>query len=195
MAEELSYAFNVVLDREVSQRIKLIQQKLRARFSEQRNYDPSPHLSIHQKHLELSKSDEFVGALVDEFQNESIWKLEFNYFSIADSISDSPSESLNSYIFLNLDTQSKQILFDLNSRAIDVTRNITSELGTASKYPYEPHISILKVKREEVAEAFKIVLENFLEVKMEVTKYEITRQQRDPNGFSIFPVIGEINLK
>jgi len=185
MEKELSHSFNAVLDKEFSKKLFHIQQKLKEKIVERRNYDSSPHLAIATKFMGESDTDNFANALIREFSNDQKWELRFTNFS--------PSETGN-YIFLNLDKKSKEIIFTLHERAFSATKNIGSEGqgGLPPKYAYDPHISIIKLQPAEVSLAMEIISEDFSKITTSVESYEITRQKDNDNGFSDFPVIQEI---
>ncbi len=68
--------------------------------------------------------------------------------------------------------------------------------GAPPKYPYDPHISIVKLEPGEMmAKALERIVHNMASVKMPVTTLEVTRQETRPDGFSVFPVIAQIKLK
>jgi 2'-5' RNA ligase len=191
MEKELIHSFNIRLSPEVAQKLKLEQEKLSKRFTELRFYDASPHLSLGAKFMTESETDAFVQALAEEFKDDKAWELEFASFQPSDA-------QEGKYIFLTLTLESQRKLFNIHERAFGVTEEIGSEGmegATKPKYPYHPHVSVIKVQTEEMPEALKLIKEDFSGVTMPVTHYEVTRQKEDEKGFSTFPVVLEINLK
>jgi len=186
--EELAYSFNIVLDDAIAQKIINVQKGLFEKFGERRKYDPSPHLSIATKFMDQSKTDDFVKALENEFQENKSWELEFAGFA--------PSET-GSYIFLNLSDQSRKKVFELHRRAFEATKNIGYEGhgGLPPEYPYDPHISIIKSKSEERDDILKLINKNLSRVKMKVNSYVVTRQENNEDGFIVFPALYKIDLK
>jgi 2'-5' RNA ligase len=188
MEQELAHSFNLILNEEVSGQIKNIQKKLADRFSELRFYDNSPHLAIGTKFMGQSLTNVFVNALENEFNKDMQWEIEFAGFGRAET---------GNYIFLNLTEESRAKLFDLHERTFLATKEIGFEghNGEAPRYPYDPHISIIKIKAEEIEEALKLLNDDFKGTKMVVKSYEITREELDERGFGNFPRIKEIKLK
>lgn len=188
MEKELAHSFNIALDKEFSQKLFDIQKRLAIKIKERRNYDSSPHLAFATKFMGQSETGNFVDALVREFSNDTKWELEFSSFSVAET---------GNYIFLNLNNESRKRLFALHERALTATKGIGMEThsGLPEKYPYDPHISIIKLQSEEVTRALKLIEKDFLGIKISVKIYEIVRQEDKENGFSNFPTIRKINLK
>lgn len=191
MEKELSHSFNISLSQEFSQKLRKEQEKLAQRFTELRLYDASPHLSMGTKFMGESETEAYVQALAEEFKKDAAWELEFADFQPSDA-------QIGKYIFLMLSVESRERLIDLHERTFHVTKGIGSEgmEGKAKpKYPYDPHVSVIKVQPEEMTEALKLIKEDFSGIRMPVTRYELTRQKEDEKGFSTFPVMLEINLK
>jgi 2'-5' RNA ligase len=186
--KELAHSLNIQLSGEITQKLKNEQEKLLKKFSERRFYDSSPHLAIATKFMGKEETDKFIKALGNEFQNDTVWELEFSDFKV--------SERLD-YIFLHLSADSEQKLISLHERAFGATKNIGLEIQTGKKFrhfPYIPHISIIKLLPGEIGEALGIIKKDFAGVKMPVSCFEITRQADNERGFSDFPTINKINL-
>jgi hypothetical protein len=108
------------------------------------------------------------------------------------------SSQSGDYVFLHLNDLSRQKLFELHERAFRVVHDIGLEEHSDKKFrhfEYDPHISIIKIEPEKVAEALEQIKNDFRGLKMSVTKYVITRQVDDEKGFSVFPIIKTIELK
>src|SRR3972149_11351622 len=186
--QELACSFNIVLDKEIRERIRKIQNDLVEKFSEKRFYDSSPHAAICTKFMGISKTKDFVEVIQKEFKNDKIWELELSTFVPSDQ---------GTYIFLNFSKKSVDKIFELNKRAIESTKGIGFEVQHGEdkpKYPYFPHISIIKLEDHEVTEAINLIRDDLNGLKMPVRKYEIMVQKDNKKGFAHFPTIREINL-
>lgn len=130
----------------------------------------------------------FAKAIKNEFKDETRWELEFADFKLAET---------NDYVFLHLSPESRQKMFDIHEQAFRATKDIGSETpnGKFRHFPYDPHISIIKIEPEQAMKALSEIQKNMSGVQMPVTKYEITKQIDDENGFANFPIICEIDLK
>ncbi len=189
MEKELSHSLNVILSPHIAELLRNIQKEILTAVSERRPYDNSPHLSLVNKFMGKSQTAAFVNTLTKEFRDDSSWELTFADFS--------PSPT-NEYIFLNVDKDSQKRLRDMHARAFAVTRGI----GTAGqngidipKYPYVPHVSIIKLQPEETEKSLRLIAHELSGITMPVKNLEITTQKDMENGFSIFPIIATIELK
>jgi 2'-5' RNA ligase len=189
MQKELAHSFNAKLSKEISDKLKNEQEKLRdLGFIEKRFYDSSPHLAIATKFMSEKETEKFIGVLKNEFKNDESFELEFSDFKLSRT---------RDYIFLHLNFESEQKILDLHSRAFQATKNIGLEIQTGKTFrhfEYNPHISIIKLPQEEIGNALEIIKEDFSGIKMLVNCFEITRQTDDEKGFSNFPVINKIDL-
>jgi hypothetical protein len=185
---ELSHSFNIVLNPEVSDKIRGVQNQLKTQMPELRKYDSSPHLAIATRftddRLEVAKLPDLLRA---EFQNDRVWELEFQNFS---------TSSEGNYIFLNLTENSKNKIYQLRERAYAATKGIGHETpdNLPPKFAFDPHISIIKSDPEKIAAALPKLNHDFTGIKMLVNKYELTSETPNPDGFSNFPVICQIIL-
>ena len=189
MEKELAHSFNIQLSPEILGALKREQEKLSKLFSEQRFYDSSPHLAIATKFMSEPFSQEFITALKKEFDDDASWWLGFSDFKPAQT---------NDYIFLHLNAESRQKMFELHERAFRTTRAIGFEKPDSGKFrhfDYDPHISIIKVAPENLEKALATLKNDMSAIKMPVTKYVITRQTDDEKGFATFPIVCEISLK
>ena len=186
--EELAHSFNVVLDKRISAKIKDVQETVASKIKERRNYDNSPHLAVATKFMRAVITDNFVKALYKEFSAEKPFEITFTRFESAET---------GNYIFLNLDTESREKLFALSERAFQVTRGVGFEGhgGLAPKYPYDPHISVIKLETEEINHALGLINKDLSNLKMRASAFEITRGQLNDKGFGEFPVVATINLQ
>ena len=190
MENELAHSINIRLNEVIFNKLKDKQNILLEKFSERRMYDSLPHLSIATKFMEADNTQEFIEALKNEFNNDNIFELEFGDLSPSDT---------QDYIFLHLSPESEKKVIELHERAFKATKDIGLEIQTGNKfrrlnYNYNPHISIIKLTPEEVAEAIGLIKNDFSGVKMPVSSFYITRQTDNENGFSDFPTINEIKL-
>ncbi len=186
MSKELAHSFNIHLPEPEANQIKQIQEKLTLHFDDCRQYDKSAHVSILTKFMDESHSSAFSDALKKEFAHEKPWILECSHLA--------PSEG-NTYIFLHFTEESKQRLFAIHERAVNVTQEIGSEGkdGLPAKYAFDPHISIIKILPENMNDALALI-EMKLNIEITVDSYEITRQLEDGAGFTSYPVIANIFL-
>ncbi len=185
---ELVHSFNIKLSSEISEKIKAEQVKLSEKFEEKRFYDSSPHLSIGVKFMQPEDSPRFLEALQEEFKNDKVWELELGNFSISDT---------GNYVFLNLSLESTQYIYDLHERMLKASMGVGFENQNndpVPKYPYHPHLSIIKLPLEHAQQALSLLKTDLVGIKMPVSEYFITRQQIDEKGFSTFPIVLEINL-
>jgi len=186
---ELAHSFNIVLDPAVSNQIKEIQKMLSGKFRERRFYDNSPHVSILTKFMPQSQTKIFDKLLEGEFKNDQIWKLEFSNFVISDN---------GTYICLNFSKETTKKVFELHKRAKRATKDVGA-LGmngeAKPRYPFYPHLSIIKLKEDEAKKALKMIKKNLKGSKVQVQKYEITAQEDDTTGFTNFQTIKRIVLK
>jgi hypothetical protein len=188
MDKELAHSLNIRLSDEMLHKLREKQNKLLERFEERRMYDSSPHLSIATKFMSANDTVQFIKALKNEFKNDGIWELEFV---------DLRPSSTQDYIFLHLNPESEREIINLHERAFRATKEIGLEIQTDKKFrhfDYSPHISIIKLTPEEVAEAIGMIKNDFSGVKMPVSSFYITRQTDNENGFSGFPTIDEIKF-
>lgn len=187
MEKELAVSFNAVLSGELSKEIADLQKELSSRFDEKRFYDSSPHLAIATKFMTEEESEKFIETIKKEFEQEKAFEIEFDDFTLS---------SDRRYIFLNLNKPSREKIFKLYNRAMKVAKKIGAEgmQGNPPKYPYFPHISIIKLDEKDACKAIRMILHNLKGRKMLVTKLEITRQQDDDGGFAYFPSISVLDL-
>jgi hypothetical protein len=185
--KELAHSLNIRLGDEILNKLKVEQNKLLEKFNERRMYDSLPHLSVATKFMSREETSKFTEVLKNEFKDDKVWELEFADFKPSDT---------QDYIFLHLNPESEKKITELHERAFKATREIGLEIQTGNKFrhfDYNPHISIIKLAPEEVAEAIGII-NNFSGVKMPVSSFYVTRQTDNKNGFSDFPTIDEIKL-
>ena len=189
MGKELSHSFNIELSQQMLHRLKEEQCRLLEKSEELRFYESSPHLSIANKFMDAASTPKFIEALINEFKGDKPWELEFADFR---------SSSTNDYIFLHLSPASRQKLFELHERAFAVTQDIGLEIPSGDKFrhfEYDPHISIIKLTPEDTDAAIGLIKEDFIGMKMPVTRYVVTQQTDDEKGFANFPVVCKIDLK
>lgn len=187
--KELACSFNIVLKKEIMERLRDIQNMLTKKFKEKRFYDSSPHVAICTKFMPLSKTNDFLEVIKEEFRNDDVWELGFSKFV---------SSQNGNFIFLNFSEETTDKILTLNSRALQCSKGIGFEVqGGADepKYPYFPHISIIKLSDDEIEEAMSLMRDNLCGMKMLVQTYEITVQKDDKKGFAYFPGICKIDLK
>ena len=188
MNRELAHSFNITLESPIASRMRIVQERLAETISELRNYDSAPHLAIATKLMQQEESDAFVRTLAQEFAGEKAWELTFSGFAASET---------GSYVFLHLSPESREKMFALHLRAMESTRGIGGEgsNGQPPKYPYDPHISIIKLPPEKKTAALARITDDFSHVRMAVTRYEMTREQLRETGFADFPRIGSIELR
>jgi len=107
------------------------------------------------------------------------------------------TESSNrKYIFLNPDQETKETITSLRERALEATKGIGLETidGTPAKYPFDPHISIIKLDPSEVSLAMEIIGNDFEPIETDAELYEISKQDGGEDGFFHFPIVKEISL-
>lgn len=178
---ELAVSFNVVIKEDIRNRLKEVQKKLLSEINERRNYDSSPHLAVCTKFMPQNLVDEYTKIIKENFSNLPSFTITFTEFA--------PSPT-NNYIFLNLDEQSRNTIFELNRKIKEVTKRIGNEAlnGLPPKYPYDPHISIIKLEEYQVEKALQLLNESFNNVQMTVESFELTVEERDHTGYASFPV-------
>jgi len=190
MEKVLSHSFNVCLGEDILKKLRQEQEKLAKVFTELRPYDSSPHLSIGTKFMTESETGAYLHAVAQEFKSEKTWELTLSDFEPSDA-------QIGKYIFLTLAPESRERMFSLHERLFRATKGIGSEgmHGPTPKYPYDPHISLIKVQPEEMPQAIQLIQEDLGGVVTPVTRYELTRQKEDEKGFSTFPVMLSIDLQ
>lgn len=185
--KHIAVSFNIFLPDSFSRKIKNIQDELYEVIPDRRKYDTSPHLSICTKFMKVGNIEDFVKTVKKEFSNCKSFKLKFTTVG--------PTKGLN-YIFLYLDEDSKAFLRNMNTHALNATKGMGLETidGTPIKYPYLPHISIIKLYPEHVEEALRIIGNNFLPIDINISTLEITQELESDEGI-IFPRICRLDLK
>jgi hypothetical protein len=186
--QELAHSFNIVLSAELTSKVQSVQRLLGDKFLELRNYDSSPHLAVATKFMGSDLTPDFIEALKVEFSKEKSFDITFTSFA--------PAETGN-YIFLNLDTESREKILTLSRRAFQATKGIGFEGhgGTAPKYPYDPHISIIKLENGNIDKALSLINCDFSSITMTVEGFELTRESLNEQGFGEFPIVARINLE
>lgn len=177
---ELAISFNIAIQEDIKTRLKEIQRKLNTEISERRNYESSPHLAVCTKFMPQNLVNEYTKAIKENFSDIPSFTITFTEFA--------PSPT-NNYIFLNLDEQSRSTIFELNRKIKEVTNGIGNESlkGLPPKYPYDPHISIIKLKDYQIKKALQLLNDSFGNVQMVVESFELTVEKRDESGFASFP--------
>lgn len=183
---ELAHSFNIILDSVISDVIKDVQKTICSEVDEQRCYDNSPHLAVATKFITADKTDDFIEALVSEFCNQKPFDIAFTKFE---------ASSTGNYIFLNLDQPSREKIFELSRRAFNATVGIGNEGqgGNPPKYPFDPHVSVIKLNPNDMKKALTLVNKKTVNFCMTVTNFEITRELSDGSGYSKFPVVATIS--
>jgi 2'-5' RNA ligase len=188
MDRELAVSLNIVIPSQIKERIIDVQHAVNQVVEEQRYYDYSPHLAVVTKFMVKDVSDEYVEVVAEELKEIKQFALTFAGFA--------PSET-NNYIFLNFEEASKNNIFELNKHILTATKKYGNETpgGLPARYPFDPHISIIKLKPFEVKKALHAIRDDFAGEKMLVTELEITRENRREDGFGEFPVVAKIKLQ
>ena len=177
---ELAISFNVAIQADIKNRLKEVQRKLNTEISERRNYESSPHLAVCTKFMPQNLVEEYTKTIEDNFSKIPAFTITLTEFA--------PSPT-NNYIFLNIDEESRKTIFELNRKIKEVTKGIGNESpkGLPPKYPYDPHISIIKLEEYQIKKALQLLNENFSNVQMIVESFELTVEKRDESGFASFP--------
>ena len=185
---ELAVSFNIVLDEKLKQKLKKVQAIIQKEIPEKRFYENTPHLAVCTKFMPITKVERYKKEIENIFEEYKKFSIIFTTFS--------PSVTGN-YIFLNLDQESKKRIIELNRYIKDNTKDIgfESPKNLPPKYPFDPHISIIKLEEYQIQRALNLINENFNNVSMAVTEFELTVEKRDEKGFAYFPVELIINLK
>ena len=176
---QIAVSFNIVLSEKVSSELVRVQRKLAEKIKERRFYDNSPHLAICTKFMLRSVVDEYISVLERYFEDMEKFELELSSFG---------ASKTGNYIFLNFTDETRNKIYDLNDEAKRATKGIGEETpgGLPPKYPYDPHISIIKLEESQVELALELLNDEFDIPTMLVRKLEVTVEHRDETGFATF---------
>lgn len=177
---ELAVSFNVVLNEEIQNQLRRIQKKLSEKIKEKRFYDNSPHLAICTKFMPRITTNKYIPIINKQFKDIKAFDIEFTKFE--------PSPTGN-YIFLNLSKNTRDHISKLNEEVKRISKGIGNESpkGLPPKYPYDPHISIIKLESYQIQEALNMLNDEFKVSSMKVDELELTVEKRDETGFASFP--------
>ena len=176
---QIAVSFNIVLSDKVKAELIRVQRKLSSKIKDRRFYDNSPHLAICTKFMQRSLVKEYLPVIENNFKDLEKFKLEFSGFNASDT---------GNYIFLNFSKETRENIFDLNNKTKKVTKGIGDETpgGLPSKYPYDPHISIIKLEESQVELALELLNDEFDISTMLVEELEVSVEHREETGYATF---------
>lgn len=183
--QELAHSFNITLDEATSGKIGRIQSDLREHFTELRTVDPTAHCSLLLRFATANDTEHFVRVLSDEFKEDRPQTITFSACVISVS---------GTSLFLVPDAPSRAALMLLHERALRVAGMIgNAESGGApERYPFEPHITLIKVAPEHAGEAREFVGDRLNGLTTSVESYHITVD--DPDRTGAFVVVASLSL-
>ncbi len=184
--KQLAISFNIVLSEDVQNKLKEVQKMLAEHITERRHYDSSPHLAICTKFMPQSKVEEYTEVINRTFNNLQTFTIKFTKLE--------PTTS-GKYIFLNLETKSREYILELNTKTRAATKGIGNETidGLPTRYPFDPHISIIKLEPHETQKALDL-LDQIELAPMLIQQLEVSVESRDENGYATFPIKLVLNL-
>lgn len=184
----IAVSLNVLLPDSFISSVALIHSRAISIYPEQRNYDVTPHLAILTKFMPEQGVEEFVNVITTSSSNEKAYLLNFQSIIKAE---------LGTYIFLEPDVSSRNRLIELREKALIKSKGIGFETpnNEPAKYPYEPHISIIKLANsEEVSSTLHFLVSEFIPIQTTIRALYISKEARRADGYADFPTIATINL-
>ncbi len=190
MDQEIAVSLNVVLNRDLIKDIKEIQRELNRNYKEQRNYDTTPHLAIVTKFMIPELAHKYANLVTKELITKNAFNISFKRFKVPNA---------GTYIFLDLDEESKRSIIQINREVKKISKNFGFETpkGLPSKYSLDPHISIIKLEQENIGPAYlalKKIKTDLTHRSYLIEELEITKEVRKYNGYATFPKIAQIEL-
>lgn len=173
--QELAHSLNIKLDPVVVERITTLQLRLREHFKERREVDTSPHLSLLLRFATGDVTEDFTRKLNDEFSGVHPFEITFAGCSASES---------GEYLFLDLDDTSAEFLSGLHRHADDATKGIGSggKEGTAARFAYTPHVSLIKLLPEESQAALAALRGELQGLKSRVSTLTVSVDDEDMPG-------------
>lgn len=188
MFQERVHTIYVDVNREVSDLLFSAYGEITKQYKDKRGYDWKPHMNILSAVIKNDKTEQFTKQFMGEFKNNKKTEIVFTHFSMRES----------GYIFLEPDLPSKKLFKGLHSRALRHAKKLGYEgytIGRVHQYPFNPHLSVIKLDPEKISKAFDAVKNRKFEIKMPVNEYILGRQVRKKNGLDNFKTLGTIKLQ
>jgi len=186
---EIAVSCNVALKPEFLDEVRKLQQLVTNVYAEQRNYDTTPHIAIATKFMQSRYASEYVTSLLGTFTDTPAFVLRVEAITKA---------SQGTYLFLDLDTKSKQHLVEMRATALTATKGIGYETphNEPARYQYDPHISLVKLfDHSQLNGALKLLAGKFSPIETVIDSLYITKESRRADGYADFPVIEQIQLE
>ncbi len=178
-------SLNIVLPDGIKQQVSSFQSEIYKQYKDLRSRDNSPHLAVCTKFMVKEDIDRYIDLLVTELTDLSKFSITFTDLEIS-----------NKYILFNMDIESQKNILNINKRVKDITKDIGMETidGLTPKYPNIPHISIVKLNKENIPNSFDLIQNKVERTTVNVNKLEITVEEKIDERFSEFTTTHTINL-